>query len=84
MLLNANKLGLAAALAVAIIWIVCSVLVMLLPQAMIGVTGDMMHADLSSMQWQMHLSGLLIGLVAWSLTAGFAGWLIALIYNKMQ
>ena len=83
MQIEANKLGLAFALAFAILWIICSAVVMLLPAGMIAMSGHMVHADLSGLQWHMEFSGFLVGLLAWTLLAGFTAWVVGLLYNKL-
>lgn len=83
MTLNANKFGLAAALSVSIIWLVCSVLVWALPGMMMGMSEAMLHIDTVPMGWHLSILGVFFGLVAWSLTAGISAWLMALIYNKL-
>jgi hypothetical protein len=35
------------------------------------------------MQWQLSLTGALLGVVAWSLVAGITGWLVAAVYNRL-
>jgi hypothetical protein len=86
MKLDAIKLGKSCAAAFAIIWVICSVFVMVMPMGMMHMTGYMMHSDAANinagMGWSMGLGGLIIGLIAWSLVAGFSGWLIAVLYNK--
>lgn len=84
MKLDATKLGLASGGAFAIIWLICSVLVMLIPTGMMEMTGQMMHADLSTMQWHIGIGGVVLGAIAWSLVAGVTGWLIATIYNRLN
>ena len=81
--INPVKFGLACAIAFSVIWIVCSVLVMLFPSGMMQMTGGMVHGDLSQMQWDMSLLGIMTGLVAWAMVSGVTGFLIALIYNRM-
>lgn len=83
MKLNAIKLGYAAALSFTLLWVICSLMVWLMPVMMMGMTGNMMHSDWSQMGWHLSLSGMLIGLVGWSVAAGVSGWLIAVIYNKL-
>lgn len=83
MKLHASKFGLAAAYAVAIVWVVCSVIVYLLPDLSMHASGYMMHADFSAMHWQMHLTGFLVGLIVWSVVAGVLTWLMAAIYNRL-
>lgn len=83
MKLDATKFGIASAGAFAIIWTICSVFVMLMPETMMEMSGQMVHADLSAMRWNMGLTGVLFGLIAWSFISGITGWLIGVIYNRM-
>jgi hypothetical protein len=83
MKLSAIKLGYAAAFAFAILWIICSLMVWLMPAMMLNMTGNMMHTDWSQMGWHMSLGGMLLGLIGWSVVAGISGWLLATIYNKL-
>lgn len=83
MTLNASKFALAAASSVAIIWALCSLIVMLIPDMSMHASGYMMHADFSAMQWQMHFTGFFIGLILWSVAAGVFAWLMATIYNRL-
>ena len=83
MKLNANKFALAAAISFALLWILCSLIVALIPHQSMYVTNAMLHSDMMTWQWDIHWFGLLIGLVAWSLTAAITAWLIAMIYNRL-
>ncbi|TKB50524.1 hypothetical protein FCL40_05075 [Ferrimonas sediminicola] len=83
MSLNATKFGLASAVAFAGFWIVCSLLVWVLPSMMMDMTGHMTHGDWSQMGWHLSVGGVLIGLIAWSVVAGLLGWLLATIYNRL-
>ncbi len=80
-MLNAKAFGLAFAAAAAIFWLLCSLLVYLLPRMMMDMTGDMVHADLTSMNWNMTLSGFGLGLLLWTIVSGLFGWVIAVCYN---
>lgn len=82
MKLNANKLALAVAISFAVLWVICSLLVVSLPNQSMHVSNAMMHSSMS-WRWDMQWLGLLIGLIAWSLTAGVSAWLIATIYNRL-
>lgn len=82
MKLDGNALGLAAVVTVAILWVLCSLVVVLLPGASMAMSGYMMHADFSGMQWDMHFAGFVAGLVTWAVFAYFFGWLLAVIYNR--
>tara|TARA_R100001369_G_scaffold476_1_gene1416 strand:+ start:1564 stop:1719 length:156 start_codon:yes stop_codon:yes gene_type:complete len=47
-------------------------------------SGEMVHMQLNEMGWHLTLTGVVIGLVAWFVAAGIAGWLLAAIYNRLQ
>ncbi|MEX2131572.1 MAG: DUF5676 family membrane protein [Pseudohongiellaceae bacterium] len=83
MKLDASKFGLASAATVAVLWIICSLLVLLIPDMAMNASGYMTHADFSSMQWRMGFGGVLAGLALWSVIAGLSGWLLASIYNRL-
>lgn len=83
MKLNATKFGVASAFAFAILWVVCSLLVVVMPGIIMEMSGHMVHADLVGVQWHMGLAGVVIGMFAWSFVAGITGWLVAAIYNRL-
>jgi len=83
MKLDAMKFGMATAIVFGLFWIACSVLVMMLPSVMMDMSGHMIHGDMSGMRWHMTISGVVIGLMIWSLFAGLTAGLIAQFYNKM-
>ena len=83
MKLDATKIGFTWAITFGVFWIICSVLVWLMPGMMMGMSGHMVHGNLSQMHWQLSLTGVLLGLIAWSLLAGIAGWLAAVVYNRL-
>ena len=83
MKLNPIMLGIAGATATSMLWVVCSLLVFLLPGFMTHMTASMMHGDTASMALTMTWPGFLWGLVAWVVWAGVAGWLLAMIYNRL-
>lgn len=76
-------LGLASASAAAILWLICSFLVFILPGMMMRMTGTMFHADFSGLNWILTFKGVLTGLISWSIVAGISGWLLAFIYNAI-
>ena len=49
MKLDANKFTLASAISFTWLWIICSIIVVLLPGFMLGMSGHMLHWDFSSM-----------------------------------
>ncbi len=83
MKLDPMMLGIASAIATAVLWMICSLLVILLPGFMTSMSAGMMHGDTASMSFTMGWQGFFWGLVAWVVWAGVAGWLIAMIYNQL-
>ncbi len=81
MKLNEKAFALACAAAFAIVWVVCSIFVMAMPDMMSDMTGNMLHTDWKSMGWHMSIFGVLFGGILWAALAGITGWLIAKIYN---
>jgi hypothetical protein len=84
MKLDAFKLGLATAIVFAIVWLICSLLVVTVPGAMMGMSGHMLHADLGGLNWTMHWTGFFLGLVGWSILAGLIVWAVASVYNALS
>ena len=83
MKLNPTALGAASAISFAILWIICSAAVAVLPGFMLTMSGHMMHGDFSQMGWTLTWGGVFLGLVAWAVVAFVSGWLIAAIYNRL-
>lgn len=80
---NAFKLGIATAAVFGVAWVICSLFVMGAPRAMMQMTGHMVHADFSHMNWQLNFSGMVVGLLAWSIGAGVIAGLTAAVYNRL-
>lgn len=83
MKLNPRRCAVATGLAFALLWVICSALVALIPGPMLTLSGHMVHAQMTAMNWVLTLPGFIFGLVAWSLLAAATAWLIALFYNKL-
>ena len=83
MKINALNFGLASAITAAIVWIICSLIVWMMPGAMMTTTGNMVHMDMSKFGWILSPMGVIWGLVVWSLFAGIFAWLLATIYNLL-
>lgn len=81
MKLNPVKLAIASAVTMAVFWVICSFMVLVMPAMMMSMTGQMVHADLSGFNWTLTLSGFLVGLISWCLSAGVFGFLLAYFYN---
>jgi hypothetical protein len=54
MKLNEKAFAFASVITTAILWLVCSLLVMTMPDMSMQASGSMMHMDLSEMQWSMN------------------------------
>lgn len=81
--IDSNKLLVATVSIVAITWIFCAALIILLPTGMMTLTGHMVHGNFEGMVWSMNAAGFFIGLITWSALAGAIVWLIAILYNKL-
>jgi hypothetical protein len=84
MKIDAFKLGLATAIVFAVIWVICSLLVVLIPGLMMQMSGDMLHADLTGLDWTMHWGGFFSGLILWSVLPGLLVWAVAGLYNRLS
>lgn len=83
MKIQAMKFGMASALSASVLWVICSLLVMLMPSMMLSIPGNMLHIQLGDMGWHLTFIGAVKGLLAWFVMAGFAGWMLATIYNRL-
>ena len=84
MKLDAAKLGLSAAIVLAVIWVICGAFVAFVPTAMMEMSGHMLHADLSGAAWSMHWTGFIVGLIMWSVLGGALVWAVAALYNRLS
>lgn len=84
MSLNNNALAMASAVTVAILWMVCSALVALLPGPAMVMTGHLLHIDLSGFEWSISIYGFVTALVCWAAIGGATGWLVATLYNRFR
>ncbi len=80
MKLNAGKLSLATAAAFAILWAICSALILTIPNVMLTLSGYMAHAEFAS-SWSLTAVGFFVGLVLWSLIPAATVWLVAVLFN---
>lgn len=78
-----KKFAVASAATAAFLWIACSALVVILPEAMWQMTGHMLHIEMSQINWAMSWAGFCIGLISWSVAAGTAGGVLASIYSRL-
>ncbi|WP_461480687.1 DUF5676 family membrane protein [Porticoccus sp.] len=84
MTLQPFKFGLAAGLTSGLLWILCSLLVYLLPAFMMAISGHMIHMEIATLGWHLTLAGVFWGLVGWFVSALLFGWLLAAIYNSLR
>ena len=81
--LDEKKLALSLGGTTAALWIICTVLVALMPGPMGTLTGHMLHGNLENFGWTLTWPGFFIRLVTWVLWAAAAGWLVAWFYNRL-
>ncbi|MDH3493913.1 MAG: DUF5676 family membrane protein [Acidobacteriota bacterium] len=84
MKINPISFGIASATAAAVFWLLCSAVVAMIPGPMMNMSGHMVHANLEGAMWTLTFSGVITGLVVWSLFSGLFGWVLALIYNLLE
>jgi 2TM family of unknown function (DUF5676) len=82
MKIDSRALGLAFAVTATLIWVICSLLVVAMPNEMMSMSGSMFHADFANAMWTMTIVGFVVGLVIWTTTAFAIGWLVGAFYNK--
>lgn len=81
MKIDATKLGLSMGGTAAILWSICSALVVVQPALMMTITGYMVHVNMDGFSWKLTWVGYIVGLVAWTICAAAAGWLTGWIYG---
>ena len=76
---NTMKLANAFALGMAVLWVLCSAVIWLLPSFSWTVTGRWMHGmDLSAMGgWNLTISNFLLGGITAIASAWITGWILA-------
>jgi hypothetical protein len=84
MSIKPTTMAISAAISFALLWVICSATVHFFPGPMMLISGHMVHANLSDMNWTLTWSGFFIGLIAWSGVAGISVWLVAVIYNMLK
>ncbi len=83
MKIDSIKFGLASAITAAIVWIICSLLVWMIPGAMMNMTSNLFHMEMGKSGFVLSLIGVICGLIGWSVFAGIFAWLLATIYNLL-
>jgi hypothetical protein len=83
MKLDVVKFGIAWAATAAILWILCSLFVFIIPGQSMMMSGQMMHSNMGNWQWSFSWGGAFAGIILWALFAGVFGCLSAWIYNSL-
>lgn len=81
MRIDPNKLGLAGAVAIGVLWTLYSLIVFLLMITAITLSGDSAYTNFAGFDRQMPFVKFILSLFALSFGAGLTGRLIAEIYN---
>ena len=79
----ANAAAVTAAVTAAVLWTVCASLVVLAPGPAMWVTGQMLHADLPAVDWNLTFGSFFVVLVAWTLFAWVLGAGIGWVYQML-
>ena len=82
MKLDPTKFALSAAMTIAILWVIISLLILSLPDTSLKALAAMTHSDFESIQWSLNLVGFIVGLILWVIVAGVIAWLVATFYNR--
>lgn len=72
-----------ALLTTTIFWVLCSLLVWLMPEGAAIMTTAMFHMEVLPSQWHLTLGGSLLGLGCWLLATTFITWLAVSFYNRL-
>ncbi|GAB1259681.1 DUF5676 family membrane protein [Teredinibacter haidensis] len=83
MRINSVKLATVTAVYVAAVWVLCSVAIVVAPNALRTISGAMVHLDLSQWSWDMALDTFVVGLLAWTLFSWVTVWSIVTVYQRL-
>ncbi|HRH40840.1 MAG TPA: DUF5676 family membrane protein [Pyrinomonadaceae bacterium] len=81
--INVRAIAVTQSFVGAILFLVCSLLVVFLPEATAKFTAFAFHTDLTKVMKPLNFSGFLIGLFAFSLGFGLVSALAAGVYNNL-
>lgn len=83
-MIHTKQMALAATVTTAVLWTICSAMVAAMPNAMLQLTAHMVHVDVTGFTWTLTWTGFFIGLLGWSVSAGAAGFVLAITYNRFS
>lgn len=81
MKIDPNKLGLAGAAAIVVLWTVYNLIDFFLMISAVNLSGDFAYTNFADFDWQARLVKFILSVFALSFGAGLTGSLIADIYN---
>tara|TARA_R110002049_G_scaffold189977_1_gene358587 strand:+ start:11437 stop:11691 length:255 start_codon:yes stop_codon:yes gene_type:complete len=84
MKIDAARMALASGLSISIFWFICSLMVFILPGAMREMTGNMVHLDVTNLDWNLTWWGVLSGMLCWFVTAYAITYVSVAIYNRIS
>ena len=84
MKINPLNFALASTITAAVVWTICSLLVWMMPGAMMNMTTNLFHMEMAKSGFTLSPLGVIWGLVAWSLFAGIFAWILATVYNLLN
>ena len=80
-MIHTKQTALAAPVTTAVLWTLCIAMVATMPNAMLQLTAQMVHVDVTGFTWTLTWTGFFIGLLGWSVLAGASGFVLAITYN---
>jgi len=83
MKINPVFFAIASGITAAILWLVCSLFVAMMPAMMMDMSGQMVHANLGGMNWSLSFGGVIAGLIGWAVFAAIFAWILAFLYNML-
>lgn len=83
MRLQVGQIVASSMLAITILWVVCSLLVWIMPESAASMTAAMLHLEMQPSQWHLTFGGFLLGLGSWLLATSLLTVLVATFYNRL-
>jgi uncharacterized protein DUF5676 len=83
MKLDAINFGNAGALAIGILWIVCTSFFIFFPEFSLKMSGSALHLTMTDITLDLSMKAFVMGLICWVTTTWITLWLIATIYNRL-
>ena len=83
MKINPLNFALASTITAAVVWTICSLLVWMMPGAMMNMTTNLFHMEMAKSGFTLSPLGVIWGLIGWSLFAGIFAWILATVYNLL-